>query len=532
MNHRHLRAVALVGGTAVALSACSVGGQAESDGQELVKDGSFSMALDSDPGSLSPLMTVSTSASQVINYLYDRMVFIDPGSGSVKSWLAEAWTEKPDEVVYTLKKGITCSNGEPLTPQTVADNFNFVADEANNSPLRGFSVPGDLVATAEDATGTVTLKTPTPSPFLLVNTASIGITCQSGLRDPGSVASASDGTGLFTLTEAVPNDHYTLTRRDGYNWGPDNQTTSDTLGTPKDVTFKVITNPSTAANLLLSGELNAAVVSGADEDRLSSAGLGKLGTDRPMGEMFYNQLSGKPTADPAVRKALTKAVDIPNLSRIMTADKGSISKQLSGVAPVGCRIETTGALPAADFEGASAELTAAGWLLDSNGKRSKAGKALNLAFIYNNAADTSNAAAEFAQQQWTKLGATVSIKGGDENFMIEQLLSGKNNNDWDIAWENVNVSVPSTIVPLISGPAPAEGLNFGSIHNTGYDSAVAKASTLTGEAACDAWAEAEEALFETADVVPFASAPSNTYLNNASGVFDTVVAGPLVRVRK
>jgi peptide/nickel transport system substrate-binding protein len=531
MNHRPSTAVALIGCAAIALSACSAGSPAGT-GEELVKDGSFSMALDSDPGTLSPLMTVSTSASQVINYLYDRMVFIDPGTGTVRSWLADAWTERPDEVVYTLKKGITCSSGEALTPQTVADNFNFIADKSNNSPLRGFSVPGDLVATADDAAGTVTLKTATPSPFLLVNTASVGISCQAGLKNPDSVASASDGTGLFTLAEVVPNDHYTLTRRDGYNWGPDNQTTSGTLGVPEDVTFKVITNPSTAANLLLSGELNAAVISGADEDRLASSGLTKLSTDRPMGEMFYNQLPDKPTADPAVRLALTKAADSINLAKIITADKGAISKQLSGVAPLGCQIDTTGALPPGGFDDAAAGLTAAGWIAGSDGKRSKNGKALELAFIYNNASDTSNAAAEFAQQQWTKLGATVSIKGGDENFMIEQLLSGKNNQDWDIAWENVNVSVPSTIVPLISGPAPAEGLNFGSIRNEGYEAAVAKASLLTGEQACAAWAEAEESLFATADVVPFASAPFNTYLHNASGVFDTVVCGPLVRVRK
>ncbi len=532
MNHRLSTVVATMGCAAIALSACSGGGSAGTNEGELVKDGSFSMALDSDPGTLSPLMTVSTSASQVINYLYDRLVFIDPASGAVKSWLAETWTEKPGEVIYTLKKGITCSSGELLTAQTVADNFNFVADKANNSPLRGFSVPGDLVATADDAAGTITLKTPTPSPFLLVNTASVGISCQAGLQNPDSVASASDGTGLFTLAEVIPNDHYTLERRGGYNWGPDNQTTSETLGVPKDVTFKIITNPSTAANLLLSGELNAAVVSGADEDRLASSGLTKLSTDRPMGEMFYNQLAGKPTADPAVRLALTKAVDIPNLAKIITADKGSISKQLSGVSPVGCQIETTGALPPGGFNDAADGLTAAGWVEGRDGKRSKNGKALELAFIYNNASDTSNAAAEFAQQQWTKLGAHVSIKGGDENFMIEQLLSGKNNQDWDIAWENVNVSVPSTIVPLISGPAPAEGLNFGSILNSGYESAVAKASVLTGEQACAAWAEAEESLFSTADVVPFASAPFNTYLHKATGVFDTVVCGPLVRVRK
>ena len=71
------------------------------------------------------------------------------------------------------------------------------------------------------------------------------------------------------------------------------------------------------------------------------------------------------------------------------------------------------------------------------------------------------------------------------------MLSGKDNNQWDIAWIQINNSVPSGFVPFFSGPAPAAGKNFSSINNPAYEAAATKASGLTGSDACDAWADAE-----------------------------------------
>lgn len=92
--------------------------------------------------------------------------------------------------------------------------------------------------------------------------------------------------------------------------------------------------------------------------------------------------------------------------------------------------------------------------------------------------------------------------------------------------------MPSTIVPLISGAAPPEGTNFGVIKNADYEAAVAKAAGLVGTEACAVWGDGEKALFSKADVVPFASAPSNTYLNKVKPLFGTVSLGPAVRLQK
>jgi peptide/nickel transport system substrate-binding protein len=537
MSRKTQAGLALTVGALLALTAC--GAEAPSGGAsdggnaaDYAKDGTFTTSMVSDPGSLSPLLTASSDARRVLNFLYDRMTLQDPETGEFQSWLAESWTETPTAVTFTLKPDITCSDGSALTAQTVADNFNFVADAENKSPLRGAWVPGDLKATADLDTRTVTLATPAPSPFLLTNASALNIVCDAVIKDPQSANTASIGTGLFTLKDVVPNDHYTLERREGYNWGPDDKTTSDSDGVPAKVTFQIVSNASTAANLLLAGSVNAAEVNGPDEARVTAAKLPAIVSNRPLGEMFFNQIEGKPTADPRVRIAMTAGLDLDSVTKVMSANKGSRSKQLSGVDPVGCVMETTQALPAFDTAAAAKGLDAAGWTLGSDGMRSKDGKRLKLTFVYEILNDTTTAAAEFAQQQWAKLGVAVELVGGDSNMIVDKLLSGKDNGNWDISWEPVNISVPSTIVSFLSGPAPAEGANIGSIHNADYEAAVAKASALVGPDACAAWGDAETALFKTADVVPFASQTSSLFFNKATLILGRSFVGPSVRVLK
>lgn len=141
------------------------------------------------------------------------------------------------------------------------------------------------------------------------------------LSDPDSVKTASNGTGLFEITEVVANDHITLKRRDGYTWGPNGVTTSETVGVPRTVTIKIVTDPSTTANLLLSKGVNAATVTGADEERMDAAGLESRSYETMTDQFIFNQFDGIPTADQAVRKALLQAADLDAYTKISTARK-------------------------------------------------------------------------------------------------------------------------------------------------------------------------------------------------------------------
>ena len=223
-----LAAATAVGGVGAGAHATTAGSGGAGN---FVEGGTFTYALGSDPGNLDPHMSVFVATNAVNTLAYDTLVNLGQ-DGTILPGLAESWEESPTSITYTLKDGITCADGTPLTATTVGDNFSFVADPANQSPLLGVQVPAGITVEADDAARTVTLTSPQPVPFFLQSTgAGLFIVCAKGLADRSILASGTDGTGPFVLTDAVPNDHYSFTVRDGYAWGPDGATT-DVPGFP------------------------------------------------------------------------------------------------------------------------------------------------------------------------------------------------------------------------------------------------------------------------------------------------------------
>ncbi len=172
-------------------------------------------------------------------------------------------------------------------------------------------------------------------------------------------------------------------------------------------------NVSTAANQLLSGELNAAPIAGPDKDRVAAANLDSVGRPLPAGQMYFNQIASNPTSDPAVRKALIQAVDLDDLTQVITAGHGVRATSLVAVEPRACVYDSVaGNIPDFDLTAAKATLDGAGWTAGADGKRSKDGKPLNLRLVYDGTDDPRNAAAELAQSAWSELGANVEVTGG------------------------------------------------------------------------------------------------------------------------
>jgi peptide/nickel transport system substrate-binding protein len=273
---------------------------------------------------------------------------------------------------------------------------------------------------------------------------------------------------------------------------------------PDTVVVRIVENPATAANLLLSGELNAAQVTGPDAQRLDKAGLFAARTAAILGEQWYNQAKGRAASDPAVRLALTQALDLNQLRTVLGAGQGTPPTTLTAIEPLACPGGTlSSALPAHDPTAAAASL------------KKIAGQPLT--FAYPTAGGSAaTAAAEFAVQQWKAAGITVTPKpqSGDA---LNQTLFGTG--DWDIAWAPLNVSSPDQIVPFLSGPGVPDGTNFAGIHNSEYDAAVKQASGMDGTAGCATWLQAEATLVKAADVVPFANQQVPTF--GAKARFET-----------
>ena len=159
-----------------------------------------------------------------------------------------------------------------MTATVVKQNLDFVGNPANKSPLLGLFMPIGATVTANNGTRTVTVTTNTPQPFMIQGLALVQLVCSKGLANRSILDHGTDGTGPYKLTGAVPGDHYTFSVRKGYTWGPGGATTA-VSGLPAKVTVKVVTNETTAANLLLTGGLNVASIGGPDRTRLNKANL-------------------------------------------------------------------------------------------------------------------------------------------------------------------------------------------------------------------------------------------------------------------
>ena len=525
--------IALLTSSVLALAGCTGGGSSGESGDDKYVDGAtFTMALDSDPGALDPATAVQGSTNLLLSFAYDTLVYTDK-DGKLVGGLAEKWTVEPSAVTFTLRKNATCADGSPMGPAEVAKSINHVADPATKSPLLGVLIPADVKAEADEAAGTVTLRTAKPSQFLLHSTVAIFIVCGKGLTDPTSLAKTTSGSGPYELTESVPNDHYTLKVRKGYTWGPNGTGTGD-KGVPETVVLKVITNESTAANLLLSGDINAASFSGADRARVENApGIIKSVLPAGNGEFFYNQNSGRPGADPAVRKALTLALNLDELGKVSTQNTGIKSTGMTTLSPRPCRVDSvTGHRSAYDVEAAKSTLDAAGWTVGANGFRAKSGKQLTIKLIYNTDFGAgSQAGAEYQADAWKKIGVAVELKGSAAGAWSDSLFK---TGDWDVSTVPIGVSLPSQLIGYLAGAPVPDGSNFANIQNAKYRELADKAAGIpAAEGGCATWAQAESALFDNFDVVPVVEATQLVASKNAEVFVPGGLAQPtLIRMLK
>lgn len=506
-----MRLIGIVAGgcvMAALLSGCGGGNANSTSAGKVVNGATFTLAMSADPGNLDPQASAASNTFQITQFAYDNLVNVD-AKGKIESGLATAWQVTGPRVVLTIHKAVTCSDGSAFTAADVAANINYVADPKSKSPFLGVFLPGGSQASADAAAGTVTLTTPKAAPFVLNGLANLPMVCAKGMKDRKTLARHTDGTGSYQLTEAVSGDHYTYAKRSGYSWGPNGATTA-TAGLPSKIVVKIVPNETTAANLLLAGGLSAATVVGADAQRLQAAHLFSADVNAMSGEMWFNQAKGRPGADEAVREAMTRAVDLTQLAKVITSGHGTPGTEFAVSPPTACPGNSvTAALPAHDLAKAKQLLDAAGWQVGTGGVRMKNATSLAATFVYNTGQGSAgSAAAQLVAAAWKQLGIQVTVKPQDEAATTTTVFSTGN---WDVIWETLSVSSPDQIVPFMSGPTPPNGTNFAHIDNTAYITLVTKASTLNGSEGCADWLQAESELVKAADVIPFANQVAKTF---------------------
>jgi peptide/nickel transport system substrate-binding protein len=526
-QHKAVAVAAAALAATMALTACSSPSGSTATGDEIVSGGTFSVAINDDPGNLSPLTGVSLVQRALVSFGYDSLAYTTP-DGEVIPWLAESWDVTGTSIAYTLKDGITCADGTDFTAETAAANISYQATAANGTFWFGSSVTEDMTATAEG--NVLTITSATNNPFLLEGTGSIEMVCQAGLDDPETLSDATNGTALYSLASSTPGSEYVYEKRDGYTWGPDG-VTSDTEGLPDELQARVITDEATAANLLLSGELNAASVIGADRQRLDAADLATEGVLNPIGEMLFNERADRPTADVRVRQALTLAIDRDAVGELVTDGSAIDSVSLVNQIPLTCVAggpEWT--LPDTDLEKAGELLDEAGYELNSDGIREKDGEPLTIRFIYDAGTPSHGAAAEEVQQEWNEIGITTDLVAEDPAGWSTDLYQSY---DWDTGFIQLAPSSPVVLSLFFLGETSENGgYNFMGVSNPEYNALATEAFTATSaDEACGIWKQAEAELIERVDIFPVAETESPMYLSGVTLDRPGAIAPTTIRMR-
>ncbi|MGW2282641.1 ABC transporter substrate-binding protein [Streptomyces sp. NPDC001770] len=507
---------------ALAVSAVALGGCGEaatsSTTTPLVIGGTVRIAGTSETPSFDPYSAFGASQA---HYAYDSLVNLTPGGGLV-SGLATSWRATATTATFTLRPGVTCSDGTELTASAVARALTYAGDPANQLAGARTVLPNvPFEASADDGSGTVSATAVAPFPFLTRTIGLLPIVCPAGLDRPDALDRTTQGTGPYVLTRYTPGGPYEFTVRDGYSWGPSGATTREP-GLPAHIVLSVVPQASTAANLLLTGGIDIAGVSGPDRARLAGRGLSTTDVATVVGLTFFNQRPGRVLSDRALRRALVSALDRWGLANVAVGGTGRPATDFGAEGSV-CHADLADAhLPSRD---APEALRAAGWTRSADGPLTRKGRPLRLRLLTSpDLGPTLVSVAELMAREWTALGAEVDLVSESLPALVNAMYQSA---EFDVVVGSTpGFALPVGFVSFFSGPTPARGLNFAGVANPEYDALVSRALRETDTSGCGTWNRAAAALFRSADALPIAQGSSSLYGYRTT--FATTFGGRLV----
>lgn len=342
-----------------------------------------------EPGSLDPsLLNGQVNELEVAAQIYESLVYLSQDY-TFYPGLATAWSASDDKTTwtFTIRQGVKFHNGDPLTAQSVADQFEF----ARTAPELLGGTWGILTPVLESTSvngNDVIVKLKAPRPDFLIELAgpNYGVSNIAYINEVGQEAGYKPvGTGPFMFKEWVSGSHITLVRNPDWTWG--SPMISD--GNPAaldEVVFRFIPEAQTRLATLESGETQFVdLVPFADIARLRDSNVFAVsGFQLPgMPQMNYLNTDLAPTNELAVRQAINYAVDKQGIvDTVYFGMTVPAYGPLSNVFPeYDASLET---MYPYDPEKAEELLIAAGWV-DTNGDgiREKDGKPLEVVLVEN-----------------------------------------------------------------------------------------------------------------------------------------------------
>ena len=465
-----------------ALAGCGQGGEAAPSGS--------SSDADSETGTRDELIFVNYRDIRDLNphlyagemyaqsILYDTLVS-NTEDGYV-GCLAEDWTISDDGRIYTfnIRDGVTFSDGTPCDANAILANFNAILE--NRERHTWLEMMNLLVGVSAPDEDTFVIEMSEPYYPMLTELACIrpfAMISPNCMIDGSTMNGVNGyiGTGPYVLTDFVTDEYAVFERNENY-WGE--------APAIQKITVKVIPDNQTRIMALENEEIDLifgknmldadAISQYVDSDRFTVSLSDPTSTRHIVLNTTHDILG-----DTAVRKALQHATNRQAISEgIFYGLEPAADTLYSPTVPY-CDVDLE---PYAyDTEEAARLLDEAGWVMGSDGGRSKNGQKLELDLLYNSDSVTEKTISEYLQSEYLKLGISLNIHGEEEQSYRDNMKAGNFDMVFNICWGmpyDPQSSLAAMRAPVYGDYAAQQGLE----DKAEIDQAITDILTSTDEA--------------------------------------------------
>lgn len=362
--------------------------------------------------------------ANVLNSVLDRLTYFDAESGEIVGWIAEDFeiNEDATQFVFTIREGVTFSDGSPLDAEAVKGNLDALGhgipeEQVPANPHFAYYESAEVTGENEVM---VTLSEPDVNFLRATSSVTAGLVSPSTLERTYAEQDSIEtivGSGPFVFESEVIDEEVVFTAREDYAWAPE---TAENQSAPylDSFTLRYLSEVSHRPGAIQSDQVDLVRgIQPIDEEVLTASGhqvLAAPGLDLTANQAALRIGSGL-LEEPEVRQALNIGINREELHQAALSDSYEISASILNRGAPGF-VDLSDELQY-DPERANELLDEAGWEVGSDGIREKDGQRLEITVAASNNSVVIRPAFEVIEQQWREIGVALVNRAADNAFL-------------------------------------------------------------------------------------------------------------------
>jgi len=326
---RRMTPLAVFVGALMVLTACGSGGSdaEDFDSASVDLEATLNVADRAAPTSFDPHRIRNTGEDKHLFLVWDRLLMVDDLQ-QLQPGLATEWTFSADETELTLvlRDNVEFHDGTPVDAASVKASLERAMTLEGSTVAASLKAIVDTVDVEADGAVKISLKTPAPHILQVLATGAGAVISKKAIDDGVDIGTDpnSASSGAYELTDFVPNNSSTLTRREGEYWDAD-------AAKIKTIHIKLFGDSNSMMSALKTGQVDLAIPSIAEQDLEAAVAGTQIQTDvyatAGLNALFINP---KQIDDPRIREAIIRGIDRHAIATQLLGGDDMVSDQIDG----------------------------------------------------------------------------------------------------------------------------------------------------------------------------------------------------------